>query len=577
MPRNLQEISKLVQAKQNRAKLAEAVNHQNRLRLHSETSLEEHTTAGLNLFLGWVKTLLPTEKYDMFKHLLQFPVITNELVGEIYGQLYRVFTGRDKSFTYEFTEKTHEEDWEDYRQKKLGEPDVWEEEAWDHLKTSINSLLVVDLDREVTGRAEPYFYFLDISNVVGMEGDPIEWIAFEQEDGLIAFFDNEQRMLLELTENGEYTQVHQANHTLGYTPVRFFWSERVRHDNGFNRKSPVTKQLSKLDWLLFFEISKHHLDLYAPYPIYSAYEQDCDFEDTQTGQYCDAGFLRNENGYVREGHTLMKCPVCQKNRLTGVGSFITVPPPSEGVDMRKPVDITPPDINSLEYNVQEVKRLKDEIYHHAVGRGNELFAEAVNEMQVASGFESKTTILLKLKKNFEAAQEWVTKTVCKERYGAAFKSVSINYGTEFYVYTLKDLYDKYTESKQNGATDIVLDAIQEKIIELEFINNPLSLQRAFTLIHLEPYRHLSKDRVLAFYEKGIIDDTATVKLKLNFSSYIQRFEREQTSILEFANEKEFDDKIRAINEILLSYGETDTGQQDTDEQGSDTELPAERE
>ena len=117
---------------------------------------------------------------------------------------------------------------------------------------------------------------------------------------------------------------------------------------------------------MFFSISKQHLDLYAPYPIYSAYEADCNFENSETGDYCDGGFLRNAKGEYKilNDGTVEKCPCCSEKRIAGPGSFLEVPIPNqtEGVaDMRNPVQITTIDKDSLDYNVNECARLKNEI------------------------------------------------------------------------------------------------------------------------------------------------------------------------------------------------------------------------
>lgn len=555
MPRSVQEITELLLQGNAKLHLREAINHENRLNLHNEISLKLASVKGATQFLDWVRELLSQEKYNIFLHLFQFPAFTNELTGDIFNQLYRVFSGRNKAFNYQFTDMKIRDDWEWYRQEKLEEPEVWENKAWETMRLAINSVMVVDMHREKRGMPEPYFYFMGVESIVDykmIDKKQFEWIAFEQGENHIAFFDIEQMTLLQKSGQG-YTEEHSSLHGLGYCPARFFWTDNLGRGKYQVKQSPVSKLLSKLDWLLFFEISKHHLDLYAPYPIYWSYSQDCDFTDPQTGAYCDDGYLRTLEGYHFTGAKVTRCPICASNSIAGVGSMISVPKPDADTDMRDPVGIKTVDRSSLDYNVEEVQRLKVEIFEGAVGRGMENTKEAVNEMQVSSGFETKTSILTGLKRNFEQAQLWVTETVCKLRYGGAFLSASINYGTEFYVYTLKDLYEKYSEAKKSGASDIVLDTILDKIIEIENINNPVEMQRVYILKHIEPFRHLTKEAVVGYYKDGIITDENMVKLKLNFSSLIQRFERENTNIIEFGIEMEFNKKIDLIQKTLISY------------------------
>lgn len=559
----------------NKNLIARAVSHQNRLRFHGETNLERLDAKYAVQFLEWVKSLLPQEKYAVFLSLFQFPVLTNELVDSVYIELSRVFHGRNRVTSYQFEQNHYRDDWEWYKSEKLDLNDVIQTEAWQRMKTAINSVVVVDMpETQESPLPEPYFYILDIEHVTAFEfnreENRFEWIVFEQDENKVVYMDSEQIAVYSV-KDGQYTEERLRTHTLGYCPAAFMWTEELRDETPELKKNPLSKHLSKLDWLLFFETSKHHLDLYAPYPIYSAYEQDCDYQNPQTGEYCDGGFLKNEtNEYVFSGMTgtLRRCPVCDQNKATGVGAFITVPQPEVGgVDMRKPVDITTVDTDSLQYNVKECERLKSEIYFKAVGLGGENMKEAINVEQVKAGFESKQSVLQGLKGQFEKLEIWITETICKLRYGGAFISASINYGTEFYVYDIENLYSQYKKAKDNGAGDVVLDGIMDKIIETEHLNNPVEMQRAYILKHIEPYRHMTKAEVVALWKDGVITDHDEVMLKVNFSGLIQRFERENTNIIEFGVRLDFQTKINIIKTELISYGKTENGGEQTTRSG----------
>ena len=178
--------------------------------------------------------------------------------------------------------------------------------------------------------------------------------------------------------------------------------------------------------------------------------------------------------------------------------------------------------------------------------------EAINETQVTANFESKTSVLNALKTNFELAQKFIEDTICKLRYGDAFISSSISWGTEFYVFTVTELYSKYKQAKENGASNSELDAISQQILEVEYRNNPLVLQRMLILKQLEPYPHKTLDEVIKLFEKGLLDEKL-VKLKINFNTLVDRFERENINIIEFASKKPLRDKINIITNKLLEY------------------------
>lgn len=569
MALDLNQIKEILLKPKKKDIINRAVLMQNRLRFHTETSVTPYEQRGLGIgqpvtvFLEWVKSLLPKDKYAIFLQLFKYPLSTSTVVEDVYRELERVFYSRNSSSSYQFSNPEFEEDWADYRISKLHEPEIWKTEGWKKMQVSPNSILVVDLPVEQnTFRPEPYFYWLEISDVVDYEtkdGKTFDWLVFRQPENRIAVFDDTYIRVYQLDEKQVITSlVSEAKHGLGFCPARFFWSTQLNEKVADFKKNPITKELSNLDWYLFFSLSKQHLDLYAPYPIYSAYEADCNFENNETGDYCDGGFLRdiNDNYKIAPDGSVERCPCCSQKRIAGPGSFLEVPVPnsSEGiVDMRNPVQITTIDRESLDYNVAECIRLRNDIIISVVGSGGTVSEkEAINETQVAANFESKTSVLNSLKTNFEQAQKFVEDTICKLRYGEAFISSSISWGTEFYVFTVKELYAKYELAKKNGMAESELDAIIHHILEVEYRNNPQVLQRMLILKQLEPYPHKTMDEVLTLSENGLVDKSK-VLLKINFSSYIDRFERENINIIAFGRNLSLKDKISIINKKLLEY------------------------
>ena len=566
MALELNQIKQILQKPSKRQVIQKAVNMQRRLRFHTETNIAvSDINQPTTIFLQWVKTLLPKDKFNIFLQLFKFPLPTPAVVEDVYRELERVFYSRNSSSSYQFTDSELAEDWANYKKDSLNEPEVWKTTGWKRMQVSPNSILVVDLPQiQKSSRPEPYFYWLEIDAVIDyqlstFDDNVFEWLIFNQPNHQIAVFDDAYIRVYQLNEKNEIQSlVSEASHDLGYCPARFFWSTQLNEKNKDLKKNPITKELSNLDWYLFFALSKQHLDLYAPYPIYSAYEAACNFENSETGDYCDGGFLRNAKGEYKilNDGTVERCPCCSEKRIAGPGSFLEVPVPnqSEGVaDMRNPVQITTIDKDSLNYNVSECARLKNEIVISVVGSGGTVSEkEAINETQVTANFESKTSVLNTLKTNFELAQKFIEDTICKLRYGDAFISSSISWGTEFYVFTVTELYSKYKQAKENGASNSELDAISQQILEVEYRNNPLVLQRMLILKQLEPYPHKTLDEVIKLFEKGLLDEKL-VKLKINFNTLVDRFERENINIIEFASKKPLRDKINIITNKLLEY------------------------
>lgn len=515
-------------------------------------------------FLAWVERLIPNDKFKIFKSLFRYPVITNEVTGIVFDKLSRVFDGRNPALNYQFVSSEQREDWEYYRQEVLKEPTIWQTKGWEYFQTEINSVLIVDLPTEQkpgTKYPEPYFYWLTIDQVIAYDVNPatgfMEYIIFRQPDNRIAVIDDEfYRIYSEDKDHNIGSLLVESKHDLGYTPARFFWNVPLSISDPDIKASPLTRELEKLDWYLFFHISKRHLDLYGSYPIYSGYEQNCDYSNSETGDMCDGGFLKDRNGNYKfdSSGLLLRCPKCGDKRIAGVGSFVEVPIPGENQpDLRNPVQMLGVDTSSLEYNVKEVERLEENILRATVGV-NDDFAntQAVNEKQVDAFFESQTTILTRIKKGFESAQQFIDETVCRLRYGNAFVSAKINLGTDFYVVTPTELRNKYKLAKESGASESELDALQNQIIETEYRHNPTQLQRMLILAELEPYRHLTRNEVINLYEKQIIPVEA-MQVKLNFANFVRRFERENTNILEFGTLIPYDKKISIIADKLREY------------------------
>ena len=589
MALSVEEIRKRTSEQPKRNIIKLAVMHQNRLRLHSEVVPStpalaswsyrgrqlavnqplmhghEGITLALNDFMAMVENLIPKDKFEVFKTLFRFPVITNEVLAVCYDKLSRIFDGRDPAFSYQFANTELRDDWEWYRQEKLGEQNIWQSKGWDFFKTQINSVLIVDLPQEQEAGdryPQPYFYWLPIMDVIDYKANPqsgaMEWIMFRQDGDKIAVIDDASYRIFNSKDGTIGELESEAAHDLGYCPARFFWNEPVSLDKPDIKESPVTKELDRLDWYLFFAISKRQLDTYGNYPIYWGYEQSCDYQNDETGDYCDGGYLKDKQGrwhYDNNG-LLMPCPVCSQKRLVGAGSYIEVPVPhvDEGQpDLGQPVGMLAVDSESLKYNQEEEKRLRTDLITAIVGTNEEVTTrDALNEQQIKANFESQSTVLKRVKKGFEEAQKFVDDTCCRLRYGKAFLSSSINYGTEFYLFTSDELRERYKKAKEAGMSEADLDALLQQIIETEYRHNPQMMQRMIILSDLEPYRHLTRSEVQGLYEKSLIP-VEDLLIKFNFADFIKRFERENMNIIEFGAETDYDKKISTIKEQLKAY------------------------
>lgn len=563
MALDLSQIRREVQQPSKRAVISRAIAHQNRIKFHVQKRMTPLFTLPVMDFLSWVQTLIPDDKFKIFKTMFRYPVITNEITDVVFDKLSRIFEGRNPAMNYQFMSTAERDDWEDYRQRVLDEPNVWQTKAWEYFKTEVNSVLIVDMPREQVGPyPAPYFYWLTIDHVISYETDPttgqMAWIIFTQPDDCIAVIDETSYRVFKAKNNELGEMIMEAPHDLGYCPARFFWNVPISIEDPDVKQSPVTKELEALDWYLFFHISKRHLDLYGAYPIYSGYEQSCTYSNQANGDHCDGGYIKDANNnykYDTAGQ-IQRCPICGDKRIAGAGSFVEIPIPSEDQpDLRNPVQMLTADTASLQYNVSEVARLKEEIITGCVGTPNDTInTEAVNEMQVEASFESQTTVLNRVKRGFEAAQQFIDETVCRLRYGALFISAKVNLGTEFYLANAEELRARYKTARESGASEAELDAMQNQILESEYRNNPTQLQRMLILADLEPYRHLTWREVVDMHTRNIVSEE-DMKIKMNFADYVRRFERENTNVIEFGADIPYTRKIQIITDEFKRYAQ----------------------
>ena len=543
--------------------IQKARRHQDWIKFHVNPNVSGiDNSAKKREFLSWVDSILPNDKAQIFRSFFRPPYATNDIAGTIFDALFKIFNSRNPSFNYQFSKKEYVDDWEEYRIEKLGEPAVWENDGWKNFKSEINSILVVDLPAvQTTEFPEPYFYWLSIENLIAFKSCndlecTFEWIAFyviDGEDKKIAFYDKNSFRLFSEKDGNIENLISESVHNLGYCPARFFWNEPISVEHPFLKLHPLSKLLSKLDDYLFHFSSKKHLELYAAYPIYSGYEINCDYY--ANSERCSRGFLVGDSGvFLMDTEKKPKrCQICSPKRLAGAGNYLEIPIPKDGVDLRNPVSLLGVDRASLDFHTSESKRLEKEIIESACGLNSEIVNDvAINQRQVESLSESRNTVLNRVKKGFESAQTWVSKTIARLRYGDNFLSLSINYGTDYFDLTVEQLRSQLVSARGSGASESELQSIRVQIIDTEFKNDQIKKQRMLILLDIEPFVGFDRSEVLNLHRTGIIDEIELI-VKLNFVSFIDRFEREVMNIIEYMSFDDYSTKINSIKEKLNEY------------------------
>ena len=96
MALDLKQIAQILEKPAKTQTIQRAANMQRSLRFHTETSVAISDIGHpVTVFLDWVKTLLPKDKYNIFLQLFKFPLSTSTIVEDVYKELERVFHSRN--------------------------------------------------------------------------------------------------------------------------------------------------------------------------------------------------------------------------------------------------------------------------------------------------------------------------------------------------------------------------------------------------------------------------------------------------------------------------------------------------
>lgn len=567
MPVTIEKIRERLKKPKHQQEVQRAISHERRVRFHTQTTLNANDpTVSVTEFLNWVQSKLPIDKYRLFVAAFTFPHENVVLCDEIFDVLDKIFDGQDSADNLQFSTRELLQDanlfLEESEFKKK-----WRKRAMQTYKARFNSIMIVDLlTEQTTDRPEPYYYFLGLESVIDFEdkGEDFEYLIFDiDKDKLAVLDDASYRIFQKIGESKteiESEPITESAHNLTYCPAKWFISDSVNVTEPYTKKSVLSSYISHLDKHLYFAISKQILDDYAPYPLIWVYDEDCDYSIDagrgKGGHSCNKGFLVNDqqSTLLNSDGTPKRCPSCESRRMTGAGGLIKVSPPTdkEDADLRQPVGVVEMGVTQLNYNVEECERRKRAIFEGVTGNIMDTSKEAINEKQVMSLFESRKAVLLKVKQTFERAEKWILQTIFKLRYDSLFINCSVNYGTEFFLFDATTLLQVYQDAREARLDSIILDYLQDQYFATRYRNNREQFAKVQIVLNLDPFRHLDSSQVQAMFEKGQIEYKDYI-LKVNLSTLIQRFERENILITEFGKGLEFNTRINRIKTSLENY------------------------
>jgi hypothetical protein len=547
-----QEVQQLYHERPRKKEVDIGVKHQDRLRFHTETVIrKDQLSPYYRTYEQWILSnkpeLLPKDKAERFKQLLTVPLPTIELTESIFSHLGNVFMAQDAFHRYEFTNPDTEDDWYEFM-----DCEFWKTQGFQAMINAIDSIWVLDLPEQENEKPEPKDRLIDISSVVDISVNlynECDYIIFTIGEKMFVY--DEEKFLVYNLKGGKLDLLPEREiyHRLGYTPARMFWTDPLMSKNNVNKKAPLTNVLGDLDWLLTVQVFKKYMEIANSYPILAAYEPADDY----------LGSKQEDNRGTPEAER-----ATAGSQIPGPGTVLMVKPPLTGEPdpMANPLKYINPDINTLQFHVDEIVLKRDSIFYSVVGKGGEQNNDqAKNEKQVQASFESQTSILRKIAKNFELIQTFADQCKCDIRYGKdVLKSISIDYGSKFFMKTTADLITELDTAKKNGSHSSITASIMDEITETKYRNDSSGLTRARIIQELDPLPDKTQEEAEKILDYGGITIEQYI-IKSQLMSFVKRFEREQGSLVEFGSLIDYGKKIESIYEEFEKYAKEVKGEE----------------
>jgi hypothetical protein len=569
---SLPQIKERLKNRPNSAAIQDAISHEERIQLHTKAvNDKKKASAYYTTFIQWVKEdiKLPADKLAAFEGMMQFPVATTALCNAIFDEYEKIFTAQDAYFDIEMLDDTLKDDFKEYL-KTINVHQYFKTKGFEELKRQPGSIYVVDMaTMQNSPRPEPYFYKVSIRNVIDIEEEKlpdgttrIGYLAFKIAPKRAVVLDDNAYQVWEIDDKGEWQNVLYNLHILGYTPA--CWAVRTalydsEDESPFARKTPLSDSAGDLDYLLFYKVCERVLETYGVWPIMTVPKTDCTYLDGFNNP-CRSGYTTGIHPDTGKAYS-HRCPSCERNSIVGPGTVFTRPVPKQKDDPQlvNAVEITPADVESLQYITDKIDYLEREIFANNVGdTDTTITKEAVNENQVQANVEGKRNVLHRIKRDPELNEKFIVDTMGRLRYGSYYVGCTVNYGEQFLLFTTEEMTLQYMDFKKAGLPNYMVGQKKQLLIQTEYKSNPMQQQRAFILDRLEPWPDLSIPECVTYQLDLKFPDKFF--LKLDFAKFVSKFEMQnKTDIVQWGSALPFDIKIDRLNEILLSYGKNESG------------------
>jgi hypothetical protein len=147
-----------------------------------------------------------------------------------------------------------------------------------------------------------------------------------------------------------------------------------------------------------------------------------------------------------------------------------------------------------------------------------------------------------------------------------FLSAEVDYGTQFYLTDEYALLDTLSSLKDSQVPDAVISDVTRQYFETKYRSDSERKKRMKIVLDVDPFPSKSIEDVFEiFKESPDLIGVEDMAVKIHLDALLQRFERENVPLAQFANQFEYYKKIEIINKTIRGYAKEniriDTGQQ----------------
>ena len=517
---NLEDIKKILVGGTNRT-LEPILQYQSILRVFTEAkdSNELAMEQGWNLFKSRFN-ITDENKRERLMESISFPLSSVDLTKSCSKVVDKLWDAKNRYFNVDTTDALKEE---------ILESDIYgsiKKHSKEVLTKAPNTITWVDYDDE----GKPIYRIVEFEcvkdyAVCEKNPDELKYLAYKK--GKYCYWlDQTRRYKFEIDEQDDTKLILVSEieypESMAKNPARFYLDEKVNSDSD-KRNSLFTDALGEISDYELFAIAHTYTEMYGAFPVIQMPESKCSIEE------CEGGIIRGYNEDTNQ-ETFAPCTACKDKKHILAGTTIQIPAGLD-TDIVSPVDVfkfIDPDVKGLTYIKERQQERKKDIYYTTAGVNAVTQKEAVNQDQIKAGFDSQKDVLINIKSQLERLYKWYVETVIWDNTGD-FTDVSVNLGTEFFLYNEEQIQQLMIQAKDAGTPEDEVKEIYTQLVQTKYKGNEYKEKRAFILNEVNPLPFDTWTMVKEKLDAGVITREAAM-IYANFTAYVNRFERDNGSV-----------------------------------------------